>query len=119
MNKNAIIGAIAAVAVLIGIIVLSSATYTVNEREQVIITQFGEPKGSPKTSAGLQFKIPFVQKVNVIEKRILEWDGRANEMTTKDKTYIIVSVCGMNEAPSHDWMTFLDQRRVTRSRSMN
>jgi membrane protease subunit HflC len=94
MNKNAIIGAIAAVAVLIGIIVLSSATYTVNEREQVIITQFGEPKGSPKTSAGLQFKIPFVQKVNVIEKRILEWDGRANEMPTKDKTYIIVDTYG-------------------------
>ncbi|MDE0594328.1 MAG: protease modulator HflC [Roseibacillus sp.] len=94
MNKNAIIGAIAAVAVLIGIIVLSSATYTVNEREQVIITQFGEPKGPPVTSAGLQFKIPFVQKVNVIEKRILEWDGRANEMPTKDKTYIIVDTYG-------------------------
>jgi membrane protease subunit HflC len=94
MNKNAIIGAIAAVAVLIGITVLSSATYTVNEREQVIITQFGEPKGPPVTSAGLQFKIPFVQKVNVIEKRILEWDGRANEMPTKDKTYIIVDTYG-------------------------
>ena len=94
MNKNAIIGAIAAVAVLIGIIVLSSATYTVNEREQVIITQFGEPKGPPVTSAGLQFKMPFVQKVNVIEKRILEWDGRANEMPTKDKTYIIVDTYG-------------------------
>ena len=94
MNKNAIIGAIAAVAVLIGIIVLSSATYTVNEREQVIITQFGEPKGPPVASAGLQFKIPFVQKVNVIEKRILEWDGRANEMPTKDKTYIIVDTYG-------------------------
>lgn len=94
MNKKAIIGAIAAVAVLIGIIVLSSATYTVNEREQVIITQFGEPKGPPVTSAGLQFKIPFVQKVNVIEKRILEWDGRANEMPTKDKTYIIVDTYG-------------------------
>ena len=94
MNKNAIIGAIAAVAVLIGIIVLSSATYTVNEREQVIITQFGEPKGPPVTSAGLQFKIPFVQKVNVIERRILEWDGRANEMPTKDKTYIIVDTYG-------------------------
>lgn len=94
MSKNGIIGAIAAVAVLFGIIVLSSATYTVNEREQVIITQFGEPKGDPVTSAGLQFKIPFVQKVNVIEKRILEWDGRANEMPTKDKTYIIVDTYG-------------------------
>jgi membrane protease subunit HflC len=94
MSKNGIIGAIAAVAVLFGIIVLSSATYTVNEREQVIITQFGEPKGDPVTSAGLQFKMPFVQKVNVIEKRILEWDGRANEMPTKDKTYIIVDTYG-------------------------
>jgi membrane protease subunit HflC len=68
--------------------------YTVNEREQVIITQFGEPRGNPVTTAGLKFKTPFIQKVNRIEKRILEWDGRANEMPTKDKTYIIVDTYG-------------------------
>lgn len=94
MNKKGLFGCLAAIVVVLVLIVMSSATYTVNEREQVIITQFGEPKGEPVTSAGLQFKVPFIQKINVIEKRILEWDGQANEMPTKDKTYIIVDTYG-------------------------
>jgi len=56
----------------------------------VIITQFGRPVGEPVTQAGINFKLPFIQKVTRIEKRVLEWDGRPNEMPTKDKTYIIV-----------------------------
>ena len=68
----------------------SGSFYTINEQEQAIVTQFGKPVGDPVTEAGLGFKIPFIQRVNVIEKRILEWDGTPNEMPTKDKTYILV-----------------------------
>ncbi len=93
MKKEAI-GVSVGMVVFIGIIVVKSSLYTVNEREQVIITQFGEPKGKPVTAAGLHLKSPFVQKVNRIEKRILEWDGRANEMPTKDKDYIFVDTYG-------------------------
>ena len=71
-----------------------SAAYTVSETEQVIITQFGKPVGDPVSEAGLHFKIPFIQEVTRIEKRILEWDGRPNEMPTKDKTYIVVDTFG-------------------------
>lgn len=71
-----------------------SATYTVSETEQIIITQFGKPIGEPVTEAGLHFKVPFIQEVTGIEKRILEWDGRPNEMPTKDKTYIVVDTFG-------------------------
>jgi membrane protease subunit HflC len=39
-------------------------------------------------------KLPFVQEVTRIEKRILGWDGRPNEMPTKDKTYIVVDTFG-------------------------
>ena len=70
------------------------SAYTVTETEQVIITQFGKPVGEPIRDAGLHFKIPFVQEVNRIEKRILAWDGKPNEMPTKDKTYIIVDTFG-------------------------
>ena len=73
---------------------LFSAAYTVSETEQIIITQFGKPVGEPITSAGLHFKVPFIQEVTRIEKRILEWDGRPNEMPTKDKTYIVVDTFG-------------------------
>ena len=72
--------------------VAANAIYTVSEVEQVIITQFGKPVGSPVTSAGLKVKVPFIQDVNPIEKRILEWDGSPSDMPTKDKLYIAVDL---------------------------
>ncbi|MFT4177063.1 MAG: protease modulator HflC [Luteolibacter sp.] len=83
-------------AFVVAAILLSSITYTVDETEQVFITEFGKPVGKPinadpdKNEAGLHFKKPFIQKVNRIEKRVLEWDGPATEMPTRDKLYITV-----------------------------
>ena len=72
--------------------VLISSVYTVSEVEQMIITQFGKPVGEPVTTAGLKVKIPFIQQVNPIEKRVLEWDGNPSDMPTKDKLYISVDL---------------------------
>ncbi len=72
--------------------VAMSSVYTVNEVEQVIITQFGKPVGDPVTEAGLKVKLPFVQEVNAIDKRVLEWDGNPSDMPTKDKLYISVDL---------------------------
>jgi membrane protease subunit HflC len=82
------------VILFLGILVLGSSMYCVNEVEQVIITQFGKPVGDAKTTAGLKLKIPFIQKVNRIEKRVLEWDGTPSDMPTKDKLYITVDTFG-------------------------
>lgn len=71
---------------------LFSAVYTVDEVEQVIITQFGKPVGEPVVAAGLKFKVPFIQEVNPIDKRVLEWDGPPSDMPTKDKLYISVDL---------------------------
>lgn len=78
-------------ALLLGF-VLNSALYTVNEVEQVIITQFGKPVGEPVVDAGIKLKTPFIQRVNSIEKRVLEWEGTPSDMPTKDKLYISVSL---------------------------
>ncbi|MEO1366455.1 MAG: protease modulator HflC, partial [Acidobacteriota bacterium] len=91
--KNAI-RILVGTAVLIGLLVVSGAFYTINETEQVIITQFGKPIGEPVTTAGLHLKLPFVQDVNRIDKRILEWDGSRTEMPTRDKLYISVDTFG-------------------------
>lgn len=80
------------VIVVIGSYVVMSSVYTVNEVEQMIITQFGKPVGEPVTTAGLKFKVPFVQEVNPIDKRVLEWDGNPSDMPTKDKLYISVDL---------------------------
>jgi modulator of FtsH protease HflC len=85
-----------AAAVLLGaaLVLASSATYSVLETEQVIITEFGRPVGEPVTEAGLHYKKPFIQDVNRIEKRILGWDGQRTEMPTRDKLYIFVDTYG-------------------------
>jgi len=78
------------VVVLAAIVVLGDAVYIVNETNQVIVTQFGEPKGGAVTAAGVHLKTPFIQKANYFEKRWLEWEGDANQIPTKDKKYIWV-----------------------------
>lgn len=80
--------------VLVGtaVFILTSALYAVSEIEQVIITQFGRPVGAAVTTAGLKLKVPFIQEVNRIDKRILEWDGSPTDMPTEDKLYISVDL---------------------------
>lgn len=68
--------------------------YTVDETEQVVVTEFGRPVGEPVTDAGLHFKKPFIQKVNYLDKWVLEWDGPSTKMPTKDKVYVVVDTFG-------------------------
>lgn len=71
-------------------VIVSGSFYTVNPTEQVILTQFGKPVGDPIKDPGLHFKIPFIQSVNSLDKRFLEWDGAPVAIPTRDKTYIQV-----------------------------
>ncbi|MFQ5641520.1 MAG: protease modulator HflC [bacterium] len=74
------------------LIVLMSSLYTINEKEQAILLQFGKPVGALQ-DAGLHFKLPWpIQEVKRFEKRYLEWDGEANQVPTSEKTYIWVDV---------------------------
>ena len=64
-------------------------TYIVNEGKQAVITQFGRPV-SFITTPGLKFRIPLVQSVHKLEKRLLPWDGEPESMQTRDKKRIFV-----------------------------
>jgi len=89
MNKPAVNIALG-IFVFLVLLVLLNSFYIVYEYDQVIITQFGEPKGDAITKPGMHIKAPFIQKANRFEKRWLEWDGDVNEIPTKDKKYIWV-----------------------------
>jgi membrane protease subunit HflC len=67
-----------------------NAAYTVDETQQVIITQFGRIVGTPKTDPGLRFKVPFIQRANYFAKNLLDWDGDPGQIPTLDKTFIWV-----------------------------
>lgn len=98
-------------------VVLSSTMYIVDQTEQAVVTQFGKPitvvinpiegRRTQETlarlkdkytkegiaveeGAGLKFKVPFIQRVRKFERRLLRWNGEAEQIPTKDKKYIWV-----------------------------
>jgi membrane protease subunit HflC len=81
---------LAVVGGLLAIILLLSSVYTLSETEQAILTQFGKPVGGLVSDPGLHLKVPLIQDVHRFDKRWLEFDGDAREITTKDKKYIWV-----------------------------
>ncbi|NIM52851.1 MAG: protease modulator HflC [Gemmatimonadales bacterium] len=81
-----IVGAV----VLVGVLAAGGGFYVLDETQQALITQFGEPRRDPVTTPGLKFKTPFIQKVNRFDRRFLEWDGDPNEVPTRDKRFIHV-----------------------------
>ncbi len=74
--------------ILLVLIIIYASYYTVDETEQVVITQFGRPVGEPKMDPGLYFKIPIIQQANYFPKNLLEWDGDPGKIPTLDKTFI-------------------------------
>lgn len=80
---------VAVIAVIVVIVaVMGAPFYTVQEWQQVVITEFGRPIGDPITTAGLHVKKPFIQQANYFDKRLLEWDGDPTQIPTKDKKFI-------------------------------
>jgi membrane protease subunit HflC len=83
------------VAILIVLVIggasLYSSAYTVAEGKQAIVTQFGKPKGAIQ-EPGLHFKLPFIQEVHYLERRLLPWDGEPESMQTRDKKRIDIDV---------------------------
>lgn len=87
MNKRLIIlGAVVLAVVLVGF----NSIFILDETEQAIVTEFGKPVGEPRTEPGLNFKTPFLHRVQYFDKRYLEWDGNKNQVPTKDKKFIFV-----------------------------
>lgn len=83
-------GVFIAIIALLAIVLFGGVFYTVNETEQVVITQFGKPVGDPITDPGLHIKLPFIQNANVFPKTLLEWNGDPGQIPTQDKTFIYV-----------------------------
>jgi modulator of FtsH protease HflC len=86
MNMKSIVGILAAVLVVVGLM----SVYTVDETEQVIITLFGKVN-RVVDKPGLHFKIPGLEEAVTYPKNLQQWDGDPGQIPTKDKTYIWVN----------------------------
>ncbi len=85
MRKAVIIG----ILVIVALIVIPQFVYTVDVTKQAIILQMGEYKRTV-TEPGLNFKIPFIQSVTHLEKRVLTSDTAPGEYLTLDKKRLVV-----------------------------
>ena len=77
------------VVAVVGFILVMSATFVVDQREQALVIQFGEPRRVIK-EPGLNFKTPFVQDVVFFDKRLLEFDAPAAEVIAADQKRLVV-----------------------------
>jgi len=81
------IPALAAIAVAF---VLMNSAFIIDQAEQGIIVQFGEPIGDVIGEPGLHFRVPFIQEVRKFDKRILDWNGDVSQIPTLGREFIIV-----------------------------
>jgi len=85
MNRLIVLAAVLVVALFVA----SSAMFTVHQTQQVLITQFGEPKRVVQ-EPGLNLKIPFIQTVITFDRRLLDFDAPGQEVILGDQRRIVV-----------------------------
>lgn len=84
-------------AIVIGVVVVLAllawgSLYTVDERRQALVLQFGEPiENGVVRDAGLHVKLPFIQQVTYYDKRVLDFDAPQIELVLGDQKRIVVS----------------------------
>lgn len=87
--KSGILGAVALIVGLVIVVVGFSAFFTVNQTEQVLVVRFGAPV-RVFTEPGLHTKIPFIDAVIRIDKRILDLENPAQEVIAADQKRLVV-----------------------------
>ncbi|MCF8471120.1 MAG: protease modulator HflC [Parvibaculum sp.] len=87
MNRSVTIGA--GIVVIIAAIVAYLSAFTVSMTQQAIVLQFGDPR-AVVTEPGLHWKLPFVQNVVYIDKRILNLDTPPEEIIAKNRKRLVV-----------------------------
>ncbi len=83
-----------AIALLIGaaivVFLMTQTFYTVNPTQQVLVRQFGAIVGEPKTEPGLYAKIPLVQDIQRIDRRLLDYEAAEFEIIAGDQKRLVV-----------------------------
>jgi membrane protease subunit HflC len=81
---------VAAAALVALAFVAFSSAFVIDQAEQGIIVQFGEPVGDVIAEPGLHWRLPFVQEVRRFDKRLLAWDGDVSQIPTLGREFIVV-----------------------------
>ncbi len=77
------------VLLILAVLLVPRILFVVDEAEQAIILQFGEPRGDVIVAPGLKLKLPY-QEVRRFDKRLLVWDGDVTQIPTLGREFILV-----------------------------
>jgi membrane protease subunit HflC len=87
--KSGISGIVALIVVLVVLVLGFGSLFTVSQTEQVLVVRLGEPV-RVVTEPGLNFKVPFIDSVISIDKRILDLENPAQEVIASDQKRLVV-----------------------------
>lgn len=74
----------------ISLFLLASSIFTLDQRQQALILQFGEPIRVIKTP-GIKFKMPFLQNAVIFDKRIIDLGISEQEVIASDQKRLIIN----------------------------
>ena len=77
------------IAIVVALFVILMPVYVLQETQSAVVTLLGKPVREV-TTAGLHFKIPYIEKVNILPKMIMDWGGEVRQFPTYDKRMILV-----------------------------
>ncbi len=75
---------------ILAAIVAYTSLFTVTEMERAVVIRLGKPVGDPIETSGLKVKVPFIDRVEYFDKRLLEYDSEPKELITRDKKNIVI-----------------------------
>ena len=87
MSNRAIV---ALIAIAVAIFLVTQTFYTVDPTKQVLVRQFGAIIGEPKTDPGLYAKIPVIQDIQRIDRRLLDYEAEEFEIIAGDQKRLVV-----------------------------
>lgn len=85
MNQNTL--NIVAIILILGVVIISQSVFTVEQRQQALVLQLGNPVGEPR-KPGLHFKIPLIQEVKIFDGRVLSVDPAPAQVVISSSTII-------------------------------
>lgn len=84
------VSVLAVVAIVLAAIVIYASAFTVTLRESAIVLQFGEPK-RVISKPGLYFRVPVVESVTYLDKRVLNFDVEPQLLLTREQKRVLIS----------------------------
>jgi len=87
--KAGISGVVALIVLLVAVLIGYASIFTVRQTEQVLVVRLGEPV-RVVTEPGLHFKVPFVDAVISLDKRILDLENPSQEVIASDQKRLVV-----------------------------